>query len=383
MVLIDFSHLTFRMLYVAIQEARPKKKNGKYVTNDFKDIFIFLIIQSLINIKKRHREYGEIIICIDSASKGYWRKDICSMYKSNRAKARDNSDINFEEVFEVINDLLTNLKLNFPFKIIEIEKTEADDIIIVLSKMISESNTGKCLIYSEDKDFFQMLKYPRIDFFRPVAKQWVTLEDKDMNKWLLEHVCLGDKADNVPKIIDNIYFSDNFKMHLMNFGITEIDDQMQLDLKFIDNTEPNELQELQELQKLKENIFSTFTINKKNRKNEDTGELDIYKDKSFGVSTLEKAIKNANGLDNFLDSHPYIRKRYEINKILVLEEHIPEYLKDLILKEFFQPAKEYNLLEIEEFFKKYQLFKLMPEINILLDGFKQKSLNSAADFGWE
>jgi len=25
----------------------------------------------------------------------------------------------------------------------------------------------------------------------------------------------------------------------------------------------------------------------------------------------------------------------------------------------------------------------MPEINILLDGFKQKSLNSAADFGWE
>ena len=371
MVLIDFSHLTFRMLYVAISEARPKKKNGKYVTEDFKDIFVYLIIQSLINIKKKHREYGEIVICIDSASKGYWRKDICPMYKSHRAKDRDESDVNFEEVFEVINDLLANLKLNFPFKIIEIEKAEADDVIIVLSKMISESNTGKCLIYSEDKDFFQMLKYPRVDFFRPIAKQWITLEDKDMDKWLIEHVCIGDKSDNVPKIIDNIYFSDNFKMHLMNFGITDIDDQMQLDIKCIDNKE------------LKENIFNTFTINKKNRKNEDTGELDIYKNKSFGVSTLEKAIKDANGLDNFLDSHPYIRKRYEMNKILVLEEHIPEYLKDLILKEINQPAKEYNLLEIEEFFKKYQLFKLMPEINILLSDYKQKSLNSAADFGWE
>ena len=90
--------------------------------------------------------------------------------------------------------------------------------------MVSNSNTGKALIYSEDKDFFQMLKYPRIDFYRPVAKKWVTMDSQDMDKWLVEHVCLGDDTDNINKIVDNINFSDSFKAHLQSFGLNDIED---------------------------------------------------------------------------------------------------------------------------------------------------------------
>lgn len=367
MILVDFSHLMFRMLYVAISEAKPKKKNGKYVTAEYKNILMYLLVDQLIKIKRNYSSYGDIVICLDNSTKKYWRKDVCSMYKNSRAKSREESEIDFSEVFEVVNDLLTNLKLNFPFKILEVEGAEADDLIMILSRTYSPHQ--KVLIYSEDKDFFQMLKYDNVYFYRPVAKKWITREEKDLDKWKVEHVCLGDAADEVHRIVDNIWFSENFKSHLLTFGITDVEDQMQLDMRLLNNDE------------LKNNIFSSFSLYKKNRKNEDTDILDIYKDIRFGESILWKAIEKAGSLDQYLDTHPYIRKRYELNKILVLEEHIPEYLEESILAEFNKPKVGYNLVEIENMFKKYNLNKLMPDINILLNGYESKQL-SIEDFDW-
>ena len=370
MVLVDFSHLMFRMLFVAISEARPRKKSGKYVTNDFSGILVYMIISQLIEIKRKYNEYGDIVICIDNSSKKYWRKLIYPDYKAHRAKDRETSEVNFDEVFEVVNDLVYNLKTYFPFKVIEVEGAEADDIISVLSKMVSDSNTGKALIYSEDKDFFQMLKYPRIDFYRPVAKKWVTMDSQDMDKWLIEHVCLGDDTDNINKIVDNINFSDSFKAHLQSFGLNDIEDIKQFDDYCSDK------------QTLRKNIFETFGVYKTNRKGEKTSELDIYKNKPFGPSTLWKAIDKAGGIESFLNSHPYIKRNYDMNKVLILEEHIPSKLCDNIINEYKKPSQEYSLTEIENLFKKYKLTKLMPEINILLSGYKQKELLTAEDFGW-
>ena len=217
-----------------------------------------------------------------------------------------------------------------------------------------------------------MLKYTGVDFYRPVAKKWVTIEDKPMDTWLMEHVCLGDESDNVFKVNDRIYFSDNFKLHLLNFGITDKDDKMQLDMYLLDKPTG-----------LEENIYSTFTVYKKNRKGENTPELDIFKDIRFGASTLQAAIKKAGSLDNWLDSHPYIRKNYNKNKILVLEEHIPKELEDEILDAFNTPPKDYSLLEIEAFFTKYQLNQLMKDINLLIKDYSARVPSSASDFGWD
>jgi hypothetical protein len=359
------------MLFTAISTTKPRKKDKKLVTEDFKDVLVYLIMAQLIYIKKNHNKYGELVICLDNSSKSYWRKEVCSLYKAQRAAHREESEVNFDEVFEVINDLLINLRESFPFKILDITKAEADDIIIVLSRTFASSQ-NRVLIYSEDKDFFQMLKYTGIDFYRPVAKKWVTLEDKPMDTWLLEHVCLGDEADNVFKVNDRIYFSENFKLHLLNFGITDKDDKMQLDMYLLDK--PTELEE---------NIYSTFTVYKKNRKGENTPELDIFKDIRFGASTLQTAIKKAGSLDNWLDSHPYIRKNYDKNKILVLEEYIPKELEDAILDAFNTPQKDYSLLEIENFFAKYQLNQLMKDINLLIKDYSARVPSTASDFGWD
>jgi hypothetical protein len=174
------------------------------------------------------------------------------------------------------------------------------------------------------------------------------------------------------KVNDRIYFSDNFKLHLLNFGITDKDDKMQLDMYLLDKPLG-----------LEENIYSTFTVYKKNRKGENTPELDIFKDIRFGASTLQTAIKKAGSLDKWLDSHPYIRKNYNKNKILVLEEYVPKELEDEILDAFNTPPKDYSLLEIEAFFAKYQLNQLMKDINLLIKDYSARVPSTASDFGWD
>jgi len=369
MVLVDYSHLVHRMLYVAIADTKPRKQAGKFITEDFKNVFVFLLMQQLIYVKRTYgHKYGEIVICLDNSSSGYWRKDICPLYKAQRGKSRDESDINFSEVFDIVNEILDNMRLNFPFKILDIEKTEADDTIMVLSKTFSKEE--KILIYSEDKDFFQQLKHDNVDFFRPVAKKWITREEKDLDKWTVEHVCLGDESDNVPRIVDNIWFSDNFKKHLSNFGLVDISDKMQLDIALLDKPD------------LRENIFNSFSIYKKNRKGENTDELDIYNNPKMGESTLWKAIEKAGGIEQYINSHPYMKKRYELNKLLVLEEYIPEHIEEKILQAFNIPAPEYNIQEIENLFKAYNLKKLMPEINILVNGSTAKE-QTTETFNWD
>lgn len=369
MVLIDFSHLVFRMLYISIDNTKPRKENGKLVTEDFKDFFIFKIMEQLTYIRKQQSRFGDIVICLDNSSKTYWRKDVCPLYKDGRAKSREESEVNFDEVFAIVNGLINDFREIFPFKVLEVDKAEADDIIAVIAKNFAHAR-NPVLILSEDKDFFQMLKYPGVEFYRPVAKKWITTEDKNIDEWLVEHVILGDEADNVFRIIDRIHFSDSFKQHLLNFGITDIDDQMQLDIKLLENEE------------LKLNIFSSFNVYKKNRKNEDTSELDIYKDKPFGLATMWKAIEKAGSIDAFVDSHPYYRKNYEKNKILVLEEYIPEEISDAILDAFNQPEKFYSPIQIENFFSKHNLSKMMKNSEILLKGYSPKPLASLEDFGW-
>ena len=43
-----------------------------------------------------------------------------------------------------------------------------------------------------------------------------------MDGWLLEHICLGDVADEVPKIVDHTEFSDNFIAYLQENDIEQL-----------------------------------------------------------------------------------------------------------------------------------------------------------------
>ena len=159
------------------------------------DLVKHMILNSIRMYKHKYgREYGQIIICCDSPKK-YWRKEVFPHYKKGRAKQKADSNTNWDELFEKLNSFKIDLRENFPYKIIEADQAEADDVIAILSVHISDE---KNLIVSSDKDYMQLHSYSHIHQFSPSKKKFVTCDDPNLT--LAELIITGDKGDGVPNI---------------------------------------------------------------------------------------------------------------------------------------------------------------------------------------
>jgi hypothetical protein len=55
------------------------------------------------------------------------------------------------------------------------------------------------LIMSGDKDFIQLHKYSNVSQYDPVRKRWIKFDNPE--KYLIEHICKGDRGDGVPNIL--------------------------------------------------------------------------------------------------------------------------------------------------------------------------------------
>jgi len=139
-------------------------------------------------------EFGELVIACDN--KRYWRKDIFPYYKANRKKAREDSGYNWNAIFDAINTIKAELKEFFPYRVIEVEKAEADDIIATLCKHITEP----IMIVSGDHDFVQLQKYPNVKQWSPITKKQIKC-DTTPQQFLFEHIIKGDKGDGVPNVL--------------------------------------------------------------------------------------------------------------------------------------------------------------------------------------
>ena len=162
-----------------------------------------MILNSLRMYRTKFKEeYGELVLCYDS--KHYWRRDIFPLYKYNRKKGREESDKNWDSIFEVLNQIRDELKEFFPYKFLEVYGAEADDIIAVLCGELQYDN-GKTLIVSGDKDFIQLQKYKNVSQYSPITKKFVNGEDP--LRYLQEHILKGDASDGVPNVLspDNTF----------------------------------------------------------------------------------------------------------------------------------------------------------------------------------
>ena len=161
-----------------------------------------MVLNSLrANKVKFSPEFGEMIICADD--KNYWRRATFPYYKASRKKSRDESELDWNAIFTAINKIREELKTFFPYKVIQIETAEADDVIGTISHLCGTVlNSGEpILILSSDKDYIQLHKYANIKQFDPIRKRWITHSDPD--KYLLEHIIKGDTGDGVPNILSN------------------------------------------------------------------------------------------------------------------------------------------------------------------------------------
>jgi hypothetical protein len=193
MILIDFNQVMLASLFASI---------GNHHNVDIDENLIrHMFLNSLrSNRKKFSPEFGEIVICADG--KDSWRKHVFPYYKANRRKSREESELDWNELFRIINTIRDELKEHFPYKVIHIDHCEADDIIgVIAHEYGTELNIGTepMLILSGDKDYIQLHRYANIKQYDPVRKRWI--QNNDPDKYLIEHVIKGDTGDGVPNIL--------------------------------------------------------------------------------------------------------------------------------------------------------------------------------------
>jgi hypothetical protein len=192
-ILVDYNQVILATLFVSM----GNHTNAEIDESMIRHMFLNSVRS---NRKKFTEEYGELVICADG--KNSWRREAFPYYKANRRKGREESELDWGELFRIINLLRDELIEYFPYKVLHFDRLEADDIIGVLAHNFgTELNTGseKILILSGDKDYIQLQKYANVDQYNPVMKKWV--RDSDPNKYLLEHIIKGDGGDGVPNIL--------------------------------------------------------------------------------------------------------------------------------------------------------------------------------------
>ena len=154
--------------------------------------------------QKFHKEYGEMVIVADGMNN--WRKDAFPQYKAARRKKRDESSIDWHEVFRIINMVREEIQENFPYKVMHEDGCEADDVIAQLA--IETQEFGKhepVMIVSADGDFKQLQVHKNIKQFSPMTKKLVV--ENNPRTYLAEHILKGDAGDGVPNVLsdDNVF----------------------------------------------------------------------------------------------------------------------------------------------------------------------------------
>ena len=187
MILIDFTQTIIAGLMAQL------KMNGGEVSED---MLRHMILNSVRNYQKKYApDYGEIVLCTDSSHT--WRKDFYPMYKANRKKTRDASDLDWKMLFDTLQVVKEEIRDNFPYRYMYVEQCEADDIIAILVKHARE----KVMIVSGDKDFQQLHKYDYVKQWSPNLNKLITCDNPDL--FLKEHILTGDKSDGIPNILSN------------------------------------------------------------------------------------------------------------------------------------------------------------------------------------
>ena len=186
MILIDLSQ---------IMVASTMMSMGKEQSQVDIDMVRHMVLNSLRMYRsKYHPEYGELVLCCDGRHS--WRREHFPQYKAARKTSRESDSRDWTQIFECLDTIKSELREYFPYKYLEIDESEADDIIGVLAR---KSGTEKVMIISGDKDFIQLQVHKNVKQYSPITKKLIT--DKDPANYLKEHILRGDTSDGVPNFL--------------------------------------------------------------------------------------------------------------------------------------------------------------------------------------
>lgn len=201
MILLDYSQVALSNIF---QFQSDLKKNGN--SPEAVNIIRHAILTGLKMYKKKYSaQYGDMVLACDGQN--YWRKDIFPYYKAGRKKTRDASDLDWKLIFNTISDVRNDIADHFPYRVVHIDKVEADDVIATLCKWTQSNGlvdhgmfeeAQPVMIVSSDGDFKQLHKYPNVKQYSPIQKKMVQCDDPVA--YLAQHIAkAGD--DGIPNCL--------------------------------------------------------------------------------------------------------------------------------------------------------------------------------------
>ena len=186
MILLDYSQTVIGS-FMAMGKGKPAVEE---------DLLRHTILNSIRMFRNQFfKDFGEMVICCDG--KDNWRKKVFPEYKANRRKNREEDATDWKTLFELLHEMRDDISKYFPYKVMHVDEAEADDIIAVIVRELSEEPT---LIVSSDKDFIQLQKFDNVKQWSPLQKKFVV---GDPVESLYDKTIRGDTGDGVPNILSS------------------------------------------------------------------------------------------------------------------------------------------------------------------------------------
>lgn len=135
----------------------------------------------------------EAIYVFDGFDSRARRRAIYPEYKRTASRNAKPKDSSYIENYQNLNAIKEQLELTQGVTVLEMPKTEADDLIGLLANRLSAAYPDAIIeVFSTDRDFHSLGVNPNMRF--PFSKPLPNVEPKDM---LLYKALVGDPSDNI------------------------------------------------------------------------------------------------------------------------------------------------------------------------------------------
>ena len=206
MILVDYSQVALAAILTFQRELKGDEA-------EVKNLIRHVTLSTLKSYKKKYgHEYGELVVCCDGRK--YWRKEIFEHYKASRKKNREASDLDWKLIFDTLSEMREDIAKNFPWRVLHIDRAEADDIIAIMTEWCQTNDLvveglmeepQKILILSSDKDFKQLQLPPfssgNLRQWSPMQKKYIQATKQEVMDFTIEHIVKGDTGDGIPNIL--------------------------------------------------------------------------------------------------------------------------------------------------------------------------------------
>ena len=335
-LILDFSPILYSNFISASMEmtrngykADPETGKLSLDNKDYVSIIKYKVFEELSQLKTLFKA-DEIVIAADNSKGGYWRKDVYPIYKGQRKKGRDESNLDWNAVFTVFDDIKDIINSMTTFKLIDIPRVEGDDVMFVLSEYLSRLGTP-VILHSVDHDTVYNLKNPGVTWWRHVktAKKPGAYQDVEPGEILnleLGHIIQGDAGDNIKNIKSFSVFSKKFKDMYPN------------------RTELEVYHKRFELDEIFEKTYNESA----------------YKHPRYGLKTFMRSKKT---IDELLNENEIYKMNYLMNRTIALPEGIPQDISSNIIEAYNTVPTIKKTQKLQEFFMNEGCFELIGSLN--------------------